>query len=172
MKRAVSVVPRGATFLSRRTVRAVTATPGPISAAKAVSRGRLLEDYGREGGRGRMLRAQLTERFPRCSGEEVEDAVQTACRCFLDGADGIEDPGSAYAWIRTVAYRSMVHEYRARGRSLPLDPIEGGPGGTAVDDRPGPVEELIDLEATAELEILVREVASSLSDQRRRILVL
>src|SRR4029077_988206 len=106
------------------------------------------------------------------SGEEVEDAVQTACRCFLDGADGIEDPGSAYAWIRTVAYRSMVHEYRARGRSLPLDPIEGGPGGTAVDDRPGPVEELIDLEDTAELEILVREVASSLSDQRRRILVL
>src|SRR4029077_3510408 len=60
----------------------------------------------------------------------------------------------------------------ARGRSLPLDPIEGGPGGTAVDDRPGPVEELIDLEDTAELEILVREVASSLSDQRRRILVL
>jgi RNA polymerase sigma factor (sigma-70 family) len=175
VKRAVSVVPRGATFLFRRTVKAVTATPGPKSAAKAAkaaSVGRLLEDYGREGGRGRMLRAQLTERFPRRPEEEVEDAVQTACRCFLDGADGIGDPGSAHAWIRTVAYRSMVHEYRAQGRSVSLDPTEGELAGAVADDRPGPVEELIDLEDTAELEILVREVASSLSDQRRQILVL
>jgi DNA-directed RNA polymerase specialized sigma24 family protein len=117
-----------------------------------------------------MLRAQLIERFPRLSEDEVEDAVQTACRCFLDGGDGIDDPGSAYSWIRTVAYRSMVHEYHAQGRSALLDPAEGDFGGAVVDERPGPVEELIDLEDTAELEILVREVASSLSDQRRQIL--
>jgi RNA polymerase sigma factor (sigma-70 family) len=150
----------------------VTVTPGSNFTGKGATRGRLLEDYGREGHRGRRLRSQLKERFPRHSEEEIEDAVQTACRCFLDSAPGIDDPGSAYAWIRTVAFRSMSHEYRAQGRLVPLAPAEGELGGAVVDGRPGPVEELIDLEDTAELEILVREVASSLSDQRRQILVL
>ena len=172
MKRAVSVVLRGATLPSRSTVKAVTVTPGPKSAAEATTARHLLEDYGREGGRGRKLRSQLKERFPGRPDEEVEDAVQTACRYFLDDADRIDDPGSAYTFIRTVAFRSMVHEHRARRRSASLDPSEGEGGGSVIDDRPGPVEELIDLEDTAELEILVREVASSLSDQRRRILVL
>lgn len=171
MKRAVSVIPRGATFLSRRTVRAVTVTPGPNAAPKSATPGSLLEDYGREGHRGRRLRSQLKERFPRHSEEEIEDAVQTACRCFLD-ADGINDPGSAYAWIRTVAFRSLSHEYRAQGRLVSLQSAEGEPGGAVPDKRPGPVEELIDLEDTAELEILVQEIASSLSDQRRQIFTL
>jgi DNA-directed RNA polymerase specialized sigma24 family protein len=135
----------------------VTVTPGPKSAAEAASPRHLLEDYGRYGHRGRMLRAHLRERFPRRSEEEIEDAVQTACRYFLDGVDGIDEPGRAYAWIRTVAYRSMVHEYHAQGRSVSLDPTEGELGGAVVDARPGPVEELIDLEDTAELEVLVGE---------------
>lgn len=172
MKRAVSVIPRGATFLSRRTVRAVTVTPGSKLPVKSPTLGSLLEDYGREGHRGRRLRSQLKERFPRHSEDEIEDAVQTACRCFLDAADEIDDPGSAYAWIRTVAFRSLSHEYRTRGRLVPLQSAEGEPGGAVIDERPGPVEELVDLEDTAELEILVREIASSLSDQRRQIFTL
>ena len=164
---------RGATFLSRSPVRTVSLVDRPaVSDSDRTVAGRLLEDYGRERRRGRALRAHLAERFPRRPKDEIEDAVQTACRCFLDEAEGVTDPGGAYAWIRTAAYRSMIHELRAQDRAVPLDPGEGEVGGSVVDDGPGPVEELMDLEDTAELEILVREVASSLSDKRRRILAL
>jgi RNA polymerase sigma factor (sigma-70 family) len=167
-----ALLKRGATFPPRRPVRSVALLDLPAPDPDRAIPGHLLEDYGREGGRGRALRAQLAERFSRRPEDEIEDAVQTACRCFLDEAEGITDPGSAYTWIRTAAYRSMLRELRSQGRSVSLDPAGGEVGGTVVDGGPGPVEELIDLEDSADLEILVREVASSLSDQRRQILVL
>jgi RNA polymerase sigma factor (sigma-70 family) len=138
-----------------------------------IARRRLLEDYGRGCGRGRALRAQLAEQFSDHPDEEIEDAVQNALRSFLDEANEITDPGSAFAWIRTAAYRAMLRELRTQGRALSLDPGEGGIEGAAFrDDGPGPAEELIDLEDSAELEVLIREVAASLSDQRREILTL
>jgi RNA polymerase sigma factor (sigma-70 family) len=164
---------RGATLLPRSPVRAVSLVEPPAAPdPDRTVAGRLLEDFGRERGRGRALRAQLAEGFPHRPDDEIEDAVQTACRCFLDEADGITDPGSAYAWIRTTAYRSMIHELRSQDRGVPLDLTDGEVGGTVVDDGPGPVEELMGLEDTEELEVLVREVASSLSDKRRQILAL
>jgi RNA polymerase sigma factor (sigma-70 family) len=133
--------------------------------------GRLLEDYGRDRGRGRALRAQLAERFPDRSEDEVEEAVQSACQSFLDDAPGITDPGRAYAWLRTVAYRAMLHQLDAQRRVTPADPTEAVIGTAAAAD-PGPVEELIALEEDSELGLLVEEVASSLSDQRRQVFTL
>jgi DNA-directed RNA polymerase specialized sigma24 family protein len=168
--RRASLVQRGATFLPRRPVRAVTLADRYAPDPAQATAGHLLADYGREGGRGRALRAQMAERFPRRPEEDIEDAVQTACRCFLDEADGITEPGSAYAWIRTAAYRAMLRELRSQSGRVSFHANGGEAGGTVVDDGPGPVEELIDLEDTADMEVLVREVASSLSDQRRQIL--
>jgi DNA-directed RNA polymerase specialized sigma24 family protein len=132
---------------------------------------RLLGDYGREGGRGQALRVQLGERFPECHEEMIEDAVQSACRSFLDEAEGISDPGKAYLWIRTAAYRAVLRELRQRRRAIPLVPTEGVIG-EAIEERPGPAEELIGLEDTAGLEVLAEEVAGSLSGERRAILAL
>jgi RNA polymerase sigma factor (sigma-70 family) len=133
--------------------------------------GRLLEDYGRDRGRGRALRAQLADRFPDRSEDEVEDAVQSACQSFLDDAPGITDPPRAYAWLRTVSYRAMLHQLDAQRRTAPADPTDVVIG-AAVADGPGPVEELIALEEDSELALLVEEVASSLSDQRRQVFAL
>lgn len=96
--------------------------------------------------------------------------MQTACGCFLEEADGITDPNAADTWIHTAAYRAMLREMSRGRRSVPDDPIAREAKDAAlVDEGPGPVEELIDLEDTSELEILVRQVASELSDQRREI---
>jgi RNA polymerase sigma factor (sigma-70 family) len=131
----------------------------------------LLEDYGRDRGRGRALRAQLADRFPDRAEDEVEEAVQSACQAFLDDAPGITDPGRAYAWLRTVSYRAMLHQLDAQRRVTPADPGEAVIGTAAAAD-PGPVEELIGLEEDSELGLLVEEVASSLSDQRRQVFAL
>jgi RNA polymerase sigma factor (sigma-70 family) len=133
--------------------------------------GRLLEDHGRDRSRGRALRAQLANRFPDRSEEEIEEAVQSACQQFLDDAPGITDPGRAYAWLRTVSYRAMLHQLDAQRRIAPADPTDIVIG-AAVADGPGPVEELIALEEDSELGLLVEEVASSLTDQRRQVFAL
>jgi RNA polymerase sigma factor (sigma-70 family) len=133
--------------------------------------GRLLEDYGRDSGRGRALRAQLADRFPDRSEDEVEEAVQSACQSFLDEAPGITDPGRAYAWLRTVSYRAMLHQLDVQRRTSPADPTDVVIG-AAVADGPEPAEELIGLEEDSELGLLVEEVASSLSDQRRQVFTL
>ncbi|MBN9621814.1 MAG: sigma-70 family RNA polymerase sigma factor, partial [Actinobacteria bacterium] len=131
----------------------------------------LLEDYGRDRGRGRALRAQLADRFPDRSSDEVEEAVQSACQSFLDDAPGITDPGRAYAWLRTVAYRAMLHQVDAQRRVMPADPTEVLFGTAAAAD-PGPVEELIAFEEDSELGLLVEEVASSLDGRRRQVFAL
>jgi RNA polymerase sigma factor (sigma-70 family) len=168
--RRAFAIRRGATFRPRRPLRAVTLVDHlPTEPRRATAR-HLLEDYGRGGRRGRELRARLAREFRHHDEDEIEDAVQTACRCFLDEAPGITDPGAADTWIHTAAYRAMLREVGRRGRSVPDDPIAREAKDAAlVDDGPGPAEELIDLEDTSELEILVRQVASSLSDQRREI---
>jgi hypothetical protein len=54
------------------------------------------------GARGRALRAQLAARYPDCSQDTIEEAIQYACKSFLDEAEGITAPGQVYAWIRTA----------------------------------------------------------------------
>jgi DNA-directed RNA polymerase specialized sigma24 family protein len=97
------------------------------------------------GERGRALRAQLAARYPDCSADAIDDAIQFACRCFLDEAEGIDAPGQIYSWIRTAAHRNLVREAERRHREVAVDPIEDGldrfPAGRRRSDGSCPREE-------------------------------
>jgi len=132
----------------------------------------LLQSLVREGpGRGEALRTQLATRYPDCSADEIEDAIQYACKSFLDEAEGIRAPGQVYAWIRTAACRSLGREADRHHREVPVDPVEDGLDRLGAESA-GPVEELIKIEDDADLELLVHEVSSSLSERRRDVLAL
>lgn len=131
----------------------------------------VLRSLAREGERGRLLRAQLAARFPARSEEEIEDAVQSACRSFLAEAEGISEAGRVYAWIRTAAYHALLRELEHQGWERAVDPVELGRAKSLTEEA-GPAEELIALENEAELGALVREVADSLSERRQKILAL
>ncbi|HXS34312.1 MAG TPA: sigma-70 family RNA polymerase sigma factor [Solirubrobacterales bacterium] len=122
------------------------------------------------GERGRALRVQLASWHPDCSAEEVADAIQTACKRFLEHAEGISEPGQIYSWIRTTAHRVLQREDERHGREEPRKSIDGLAGLAA--EEPGPAEELISGEDDADLAELVEEVYSSLPDRGRDILAL
>ncbi len=130
----------------------------------------LLDSFVR-GERGGKLRTQLATRYPECSAEQVEEAVQYACKAFLDEAVGVAGPGAIYAWIRTAAFRYLNREADRHRRELSVDPVEDGIAAFAAEE-PGPAEELIALEDNADLAMLVEEVSSSLPDRRRDVLSL
>jgi RNA polymerase sigma factor (sigma-70 family) len=123
------------------------------------------------GGRGEALRSQLAARYPDCWTDEIEEAIQYACKSFLDEAEGITAPGQVYAWIRTAALRYLNREADRRRREIAVDPAKAETGriGELADS---PAEELIELEDDAELGMLVSEVSASLSDRRRDVLAL
>jgi DNA-directed RNA polymerase specialized sigma24 family protein len=123
------------------------------------------------GERARALRAQLASSHPRQSAEEIEEAVQAACEDFVTQGETLSEPGALYAWVRTVAYRKLAREDERGRHELPVDPTEGTLE-RAASEESGPAEELIALEDDMDLELLVREVASSLSGRRREILAL
>lgn len=124
------------------------------------------------GERGKALRAQLAGRYPDLSADEIDEAIQYACKSFLDEAEGIDAPGQVYTWIRTAAYRSLGHEAKRHGREIAVDPGGEEAIGQFVADDGGPAQELIELEDDADLEMLVSEVASSLSGRKRDVLAL
>ena len=124
-----------------------------------------------QGERGQALRAQLGARYPDCSGDTIDDAIQFACGCFLDEAEGITAPGQVYAWIRTTAFRTLSREADRHHREVAVDPVEDGLDRLAAEET-GPVEELIDLEDDADLAVLVEKVSSSLTDRQRDVFAL
>lgn len=159
----------GSTFLRRSPV--VVMAPDSTSPLAPTGIDDLLQSFVR-GERGRALRAQLSVRHPNCSADAIEEAIQYACKSFLDEAEGITAPGQVYAWIRTAAHRSLGHEADRHHRELVVDPAaEGMERITGVEDA-GPADELIALEDDADLSMLVQEVSSSLSDRRREVLAL
>lgn len=131
----------------------------------------LLQSFGRGAERGRALRARLAEQFPGRPDEEIEDAVQTACECFLDEADGTFEPAAAYAWIRNAAYHSLIREVKRQKRVIAVDPTAGALK-KAVSEQAGPAAELIALKDELDVELLVGEFAESLPAGRRQILAL
>jgi len=145
---------------------APTSTISDLDSPEAV-----LRTLAREGERGLKLRAQLAARFPARSEEEIEDAVQSACRSFLAEAKGISEPRRVYAWIRTAAYHALLRELEHQGWERVVDPVKLGRAKSLTEEA-SPAEELIALENEAELGMLVREVADSLSERRRKILAL
>lgn len=159
----------GTTFPVRRTVE-VMMDPHVGSSVPVGGVEHLLGDVIR-GERSRALRAQLASSHPRQSAEQIEEAVQAACEDFVAQGETLTDPGALYSWVRTVAHRKLTHEDDHGRHELPVDPTEGTLERVASEDR-GPAEELIALEDDMDLELLVREVASSLSGRRREILAL
>jgi uncharacterized protein YhaN len=103
------------------------------------------------GERARALRAQLASSHPRQSAEQIEEAVQAACEDFVAQGETISEPGTLYAWVRTVAYRKLAREDEHGRHELPVDPTEGTLE-RAASEEPGPAEELIALEDDMDVE--------------------
>jgi RNA polymerase sigma factor (sigma-70 family) len=169
-----AVKKNGATFPLRSPVEVMdsdrrptaTAEPGTGNGTEALLQSLI------QGARGRALRTQLAGRYPDCSRDEIEEAIQYACKSFLVEANRISAPGQVYTWIRTAAYRSLGHEADRHHREFLVDPVEETGIATVPDDDPGPAEELISLEDDADLAMLVEKVSASLSDRGRDVLTL
>jgi RNA polymerase sigma factor (sigma-70 family) len=149
--------------------------PNSATSSSSTSSDDLLESLV-SGERGKALRAQLASRYPDLSADEIEDAVQYACKSFIDEAQGISAAGQVYVWIRTAALRFLAKEANRHHREVAVDP-RGYPTSserdlTEIATESSPADELIELEDDADLEMLVEEVASSLSDRRRDVLAL
>lgn len=160
----------GSTSVSRCPVEVMDRVPASTIGAQDGPEA-VLRTFGREGERGRRLRSQLAAQFPGRPEEQIEDAMQTACRAFLAEAEGISEPGRIYAWIRTAAHHALLRELEHLGWERATDPVELGRAESLVEEV-DPAEELIALEDGTELEVLVREVADSLPERRRRVLAL
>ena len=123
------------------------------------------------GERGQKLRTQLAGQHPESSAEQIEEAIQAACKRFVDKAEGISAPGQVYTWIRTTAHRVLGREAGYQAHERPVDPSEGALQ-ALVSEEPGPAEELIAHEDEVDLARLAEEVSSSLSERRRDVLAL
>lgn len=168
MSDTAAVSKGGTTFAPSRPVEVMSSDPSTTIATKGTDA--LLYSLV-SGERGGKLRTQLSTRFPECSAEQIEEAVQYACKAFLDEAEDVSAPGKVYAWIRTAAFRYLNREADRHRRELAVDPVQDEIATFAADE-PGPAEELIALEDDADLTMLVDEVSSSLSDRRRDVLAL
>lgn len=124
-----------------------------------------------KGERARALRVQLAAQHPEAADEEVEDAVQYACKSFLDEAEGMADPGQVYAWIRTAAHRALNRMAQRREREPTVDLLRGSFDESASEE-PMPEEELIAREDKGEIATLVHEVIGDLPQRDRQVLAL
>lgn len=125
-----------------------------------------------QAGRARMLKHQLATWHPKASPEEIEDAIQTSCKRFLEHAQGISQPGQVYTWLRTTASRILTREAELRHRLLGPNPVVGGGVSMIPDDEADPAKSLIGLEDDADLEMLVREVSDALPERDQKVLAL
>lgn len=123
------------------------------------------------GERGARLHTQLASLHPSRSAEEIEEAVQAACKRFVDKAEGISAPGQVYVWIRTTAHRLLNHKAGFERFEIPVDPSSLTLR-KVVSEEADPEGELIAGEDEVDLERLAREVSSSLSERRRDVLAL
>ncbi len=157
----------GSTFLARRPVRVMAPR---TSTAALLETDALFQSFV-SGLRGETLRAQLAAKHPERTHEEIEDAIQTACKCFIDETDGITAPGQIYRWIRTVAHRALNRERELLTRQIPFDP-----SGDALDaiaaDSPSPEQLVIGREDEIDLAKLTETVTSTLPDRQRDVLAL
>ncbi len=147
-----------------------SSTISPDAPPPSVAGAALQELVG--GQRGRVLKGQLASWHRKATPEAIDDAVQTACKRFLEHAEGISAPGQVYSWVRTTASRLLDQEEERGEREQPIDPTGEYRLSRVPDDEPGPVEALIELEDGADLEMLVREVSSALPHRARDILAL
>lgn len=157
----------GSTFPASCPVEVMT-SPGAPAAPPEIDA--LFESFV-TGLRGEILRRQLRARHPERTREEIEDAIQTACKCFIDETDGITAPGKVYKWIRMVAHRSLNRERNRLDRQIPVDPSGGGLESVA-GNAPSPEQEVIDREDEIDLAALTATVASALPERQRDVFAL
>lgn len=168
MKR-MSLRKGGANFRTRPSIEVMASVSASAKAAATQARpAQILDGYGRGREQGNLLRSQLSRRFSGLPEEEIEEAVQTACRRFLDRAPDVSDPAAVHAYLHTSAYNLLVDELARRKRTVVIDPTAGMVEEAASED-PGPAEELIALEDEAELGMLVEEVAGALNERQRDV---
>lgn len=160
-------VSRGSTFPAGCPVELMAPTGPPASAPDIDA---LFQSFI-TGYRGEALRAQLAASQPDRTQDEIEDAIQTACKCFFAETDGITEPGPIYKWIRTVAHRTLSREREHQRRQISVDPTSRTLTAVA-DDAPPPEQELIDRDDEGDLIALTHEVSASLVDRQRDVLAL
>lgn len=114
----------GSTFAPSRPVEVMGSDPSTTIATKNGTDALL--DSLVSGERGGKLRTQLAGRFPECSADQIEDALQHGCKSFLDEAEDVGGPGAIYKWIRTAAFRYLNREADRHRRELAVDPAEDG----------------------------------------------
>jgi DNA-directed RNA polymerase specialized sigma24 family protein len=138
--------------------KSVTVAPDPVELIELVM----------SSDRGARLRAQLAEKHHERTLDDIDDAIQTACRCFIDERPaGIDAVSTLYAWLRTVAGRVLHRERERLERQIPVRPAS--PKLTEVlSDALSPEEQAIKSEDRRDLTALVAEVASKLPDDRQR----
>jgi DNA-directed RNA polymerase specialized sigma24 family protein len=158
---------RGSTFSAHCPV-GVMASQGSTAAPSEIDA--LFESFV-TGLRGETLRAQLAAKHPERTREEIDDAIQTACKCFIDETPGIIAPGQVYRWIRTVAHRALNREREHLKRQVPVDPSGHGLDAIAADFST-PEQLVIEREDKVDLATLTETVASTLADRQRDVLAL
>lgn len=102
---------KGSTFAPSRPVEVMGSDPSTTIATDG------LLDSLVSGERGGKLRTQLAGRFPECSADQLEDALQYGCKSFLAEAEDVAEPGAVYKWIRTAAFRYLNREADRHRRS-------------------------------------------------------
>ena len=116
--RNTTAVSEGSTFspsrpvepMASNSVTAGTADTGTDALLQSLVRGK----------RGEALRAQLTARYPEIWVEEIEEAIQYACKSFLSEAEGITDPGQVWIPGQEAVHQGVDRDRtgsRGRGRS-------------------------------------------------------
>jgi RNA polymerase sigma factor (sigma-70 family) len=120
---------------------------------------------------GEALHTQLAGRHPEREWEEIEDAIQTACACFIDEVPRVEGPGAAYAWIRKVADRRLNRERALLERQPPTD-LSGTELNALAADAPTPEQQAIEREDEIDVADLAATVVSILSERQRDVLAL
>lgn len=161
---------RGGTLRPRPFIEVVTRSLTSSSGPQLSDPERLLREFV-GGAPGRALRVELSQRHPRRSSEEIDDAVQGACERLVRSDGEFPSPAHVYNWIRITSHR-LLNEQDERGtREIAVDPVEG-----VLEQLPGrdpdPAEAVLAREETDEMQALVREVADSLGERRKAILAL
>jgi len=152
----------GTTFLAGCPVGVMGSTP-----ATRADRHALLSAVVATDRRGKLA-SQLAGPHPDSSTEEIDEAIQAACKAFLDEPHSVDAVGEAYAWIRTAAHRILIREHERLDRLVPLDPAGEDPGISVSASAP----DAATIDHAIDIERLTARLVESLSESKLEVLAL
>lgn len=115
-----------------------------------------------------MLASQLAQQHSESSSEEIDEAIQAACKAFLDDPHSASTVGEAYVWLRTAAHRILMREHERLDRLVPFDSHDDGRA-TSVGASAAQTE-LSD--HAIDMERLVAKLVESLPNSKLEVLAL